>query len=413
MTAKVFPTLYKIGGKGQHLEWTISVSEKLNNGNSAGLITIARGQHAGKITESNNVITKGKCIGKKNETTPFEQALLEAESRWKKQHRKSYRETLEEAQEAACATNKAMLAHRWREKKDKYKIGEEVATQPKLDGMRCMATKKGDNVFLTSREGDPIESVPHVNNELLSFLDEGQTWDGELYVHGMEFEKLLSICKRGAKNLHPEYETMQAHFFDVVGPESFWVRGEPLACHRPPSDIVKIVKTNTMIVSETFEEEIHQALKIYESEGYEGLMVRKTDMPYEHKRTDQLVKVKSFEDAEFRIVGYEDGEAGSTKANLLQTFVFTINDNVNPDDDFEFWENLTPKERTRFEKEHLVFKASCFGKEPILREMWGRRDEYVGEWATVCYQEKTKYDNPRFGKVKAIRGREVLCQEKK
>ena len=44
-----------------------------------------------------------------------------------------------------------------------------------------------------------------------------------------------------------------------------------------------------------------------EDAGWEGLMIRK-DVSWEGKRTDNLLKIKSFEDGEFTITGYTLGD---------------------------------------------------------------------------------------------------------
>ncbi len=406
-----FPTLYKIGGRDQILQWDIEVFDELSDG---AKIMISRGQLGGVITESFNQITKGKNIGKANETTPYGQALLEAESRWKKQKDKAYRETVEDAEEAAKAATKPMLAHKFDDKKHTLEEGEKLSVQPKLDGMRCLARKDRDGqVALTSRGGKPINSVPHIVAELEEIMDIGDTWDGELYSHHLDFETMMSIAKK--KKPEERHKQLQFHIFDVVSDDTFEVREEELErIHEVTLDAdtqyVYAVSASEIEVTEDFEESLPDLLESYENLGYEGVILRRRDVPYEHKRSKQLLKVKSFHDEEFRIVGWEDGKAGSTKADLLQTFVLAADDTVNPANDPWWWEELPEDEKAKLLDEHKVFKGSCFGKEDLLRGMWERRHEYAGELGTVVYQEKTKYDIPRFPKVKAIRDKEDLCK---
>lgn len=356
-----------------------------------GRITVAAGQLDGKITETYNVITEGKNIGRANETTVMEQTEFEAEAKWKKQQDKAYRETVEEAREAAKASHKPMLANKWDDKQHTLKEGMEIAIQPKLDGMRCLARKIDGEVLLTSRAGKPIESVPHLNSELAAFMANGETWDGELYVHGMAFEELMSICKKKAKNLAPNYSIVQFHVFDVVDTEEKFI--ERTMATRALYDVSTYfhwvpTKMYTIQSRKQFEEYVNEQLKAFEDAGYEGIIIRRLDLPYEHKRSVQLIKVKTFHDEEFTIVGSEDGKKGSRKEGILQCF-------------------LLETENTKGEIE--TFKAALNGSEDKLRDMWSRRDEYVGELATVVYQEKSKYGIPRFPKVKAIRGKEDLC----
>ena len=41
--------------------------------------------------------------------------------------------------------------------------------------------------------------------------------------------------------------------------------------------------------------------------GGEGVMIRKPDSLYERKRSDKLLKVKKFDDAEAKVIGHEEG----------------------------------------------------------------------------------------------------------
>lgn len=43
------------------------------------------------------------------------------------------------------------------------------------------------------------------------------------------------------------------------------------------------------------------------AQGGEGVMVKNPHAPYEGGRTQQLLKVKTFEDAEAKVVGYKQG----------------------------------------------------------------------------------------------------------
>lgn len=386
------PILYKIGGRGQVLQWSIEVKRRRDDRgqHTIGVLVMEHGQKDGKLVIDKEVVAEGKNLGRKNATTPIQQAKFQAEARWKKQFDRYYRETIEEAEKAAKAKSKPMRAHKYLEKKDKHlKDGEEIALQPKLDGMRCLACKEDGEVVLMSNGGKVIESVPHIIKALEPLLIEGVPYDGELYVHGMNFDKIMSICRRGAKNLHEEHETMQLHVFDVVDSKEFVSRVTKrfAKIERAKLDCVQIVDTQFVVHGEKWDgiDAVEYGLKAFEDQGYEGVMVRKLNMPYEHKRSIQLLKLKSFQDEEFEIVDCETGTPGTDKEGLLQTFVLCLPDNRD-----------------------VEFKAPLMGCEKLLREMWGRAEDYVGEVATVVFQEKTKRGVPRFPKAKGIRGKEDL-----
>lgn len=370
------PTLYKISGTGKVLEWNVRVYDV----GGTCQIEIEHGQQDGQKVCSRETVSEGKNIGRANETTIEEQADSQAESRWKKQLDKGYRETVEEAKKAAKAASKPMLAHKWTDKAHTLKEGTRVAIQAKLDGMRCLATKEGGEVTLASRGGKPITSVPHIVRDLKEIMEEGDTWDGELYSHDLDFETMMSLGRKKVPD--PRHEELEFHVFDVVSPLDYCARVAILDDGRW-ADSVKVVPYHVFTVEGDFESTLHEQVAAAEIGGYEGIIIRRLDLPYEHKRSIQLLKLKTFHDEEFTIVGSETGTAGTKKDGILACFVCS-----------------TP--------EGKEFKAPLCGTEQLLREMWERRDTYVGELATCMFQEKTKYGVPRFPKCKGIRGREDL-----
>jgi hypothetical protein len=76
----VFPTLFSLDKNGKTKEWKIQVE---NRGDHS-VITYSYGYIDGKKIEYNLMVSEGKNKGKKNETTHYSQACLDAESRWKK-----------------------------------------------------------------------------------------------------------------------------------------------------------------------------------------------------------------------------------------------------------------------------------------------------------------------------------------
>lgn len=75
-------------------------------------------------------VCKSKNIGRANETTPEQQAILEAQSKWNKQYDKFYRETIEEAK--ALLTEGVMLAQDYSKKP--HFLEDRFYCSRKLDG---------------------------------------------------------------------------------------------------------------------------------------------------------------------------------------------------------------------------------------------------------------------------------------
>src|SRR5271168_1368993 len=141
------PILYKKTSTGAIQFWKIQVE-----GNE---ITTLYGQVDTDSPQCTvDVIKEGKNAGQSNETSAAQQAEREAKAKWTKQLKKGYVKTQAEAE--AGTTDEIieggilpMLAHKFKEQC--HKIKYPCLGQPKLDGIRCIAIKKDDDVTLWSR----------------------------------------------------------------------------------------------------------------------------------------------------------------------------------------------------------------------------------------------------------------------
>ena len=84
-SSQVFETLYSKSSIGKIIEWKIQVK----GFETYSEIVTETGQIDGVKTRHVKQVLKGKNIGKKNETTPFTQAVQEAQSKWNKRKENS------------------------------------------------------------------------------------------------------------------------------------------------------------------------------------------------------------------------------------------------------------------------------------------------------------------------------------
>jgi len=91
---KEFPKLYKKTSTGAIQEWCVRVHTIVDE----PIIVNNYGQVGGKIQESIEKVLEGKNTGKANATTALEQAIAQAQSRWEKQLKKGYVQSIEDAQ---------------------------------------------------------------------------------------------------------------------------------------------------------------------------------------------------------------------------------------------------------------------------------------------------------------------------
>ena len=95
-------TLYTINANNKVKIWTISVKGTKDLAN----IIINTGLENGKMTVFTSEINKGKNIGKANETTPLDQAISEAKSKYNKKLDAGYTKTKQQTKQACKGQDK-------------------------------------------------------------------------------------------------------------------------------------------------------------------------------------------------------------------------------------------------------------------------------------------------------------------
>ncbi len=291
-------TLYKVHSTGKVGDWSISLYD-----NEDGTATIQRKSCkvvGGNPVETITNITKGKNIGRSNETTPLEQARSEMDSKINKQIDKGY--VVNKPEDGAKVTNalgfiKPMLAQPI-EKVKKWSFP--VFAAKKLDGHCLLA----NNQTLFSRGGKPV-MIKHITDSLVD-IPTTVTLHGEIYIHGETLQRISSLVKKPK----PESSELIYYVYDVHTEG----RAFPYATrYELVQRVVEKLDNRAIVALEQItinsQNQLDELHAKYLSDGYEGTMVRHGDKPYEDgKRSQSLMKVKDFKDAEFEIIGYEEGK---------------------------------------------------------------------------------------------------------
>jgi len=262
---------------------------------------------------------KGKNTGKKNATTDAEQAELEAKAMWTKKLERKYYET--EAEATTEVVFLPMLADSFEKRKRFLTEDSYPATlQPKLDGLRMLASWSDDNskVKLMSRGGKEYV-LPHISALLETVLDKKDVLDGELYIHGKSLQELNRLVRGSHK--YAESIDVQYHVYDIVpGGEADmpWIkRMKFLEAFHTKHDNTVARKVHTS--EATDEQEVLLAQSKFMANGYEGAIVRLPLGTYRFGyRSKELLKVKSFQDAEFEITGFTNG-IGKFENSIIYT----------------------------------------------------------------------------------------------
>ena len=330
--------------------------------------------HFGQLNSPNIQTTSevvfGKNIGKINETTDEEQAQLRAQQMFDAKLKKGYTQDLELAKNTRNVLEgvEPMLAFPI-EKKEKY-VKFPAFVQPKLDGSRCLAIVENFVCVLYSRTQKVINTLPHINQQITDACIQANKpdiiLDGELYSHKFKdnFNKIMSLIKRD--EVHKDSHMIEYHIYDEISEETYHKRvgiKDQIMTGQYPNLIQ--VTTKEVQNMEELREYFHKFLDL----GYEGAMYRNPDMPYEHKRSVSLLKVKVFEDAEFVIVGVNEGKGKlAGKAGAFECIT----------------------------EDGKKFKAKLKGNIDKLSEYLVNFNQYNGKMLTVQFQGKTPDGIPRF-----------------
>jgi len=358
---KGFPTLFGVSSTGKIKQWNIRVDLY----DSFSEIVTEYGYVNGKLQNSCKKITVGKNIGRANETTHAEQAVLEARSKWNSQKDKGYFEDIDNPPERVVLP---MLAHNFR--KRAHSIEYPCYVQPKLNGVRCLAKKDSeDHITFTSRQGKEFENFPTIAEGLIGLMKVGEIFDGELYHHDWNFQQIVSAVKNTA---NPDRNYLYLEVYDIVNDSPFRDRNELIA-NRFNSLIDCVVPVYTTICED--EEEVYTWHNKFVGADYEGVIIRNANGLYTpgHRSAD-LQKYKEFIDEEFEIAG--------GRADVDGGVVFLCYSKNNAHDTFK----IRPK-----------------GSLTYRQHLWYSLDKLIGKSLTVRYQNLSEDGIPIFPVGIAIR----------
>ena len=359
----IFDTLYKIDNKGKIREWDIIVKD--NHG--LATIEVTHGAQNGQKQTKITTITKGKNLGKSNETTPYSQACLEAKSKWEKQRDKGYDTVISDR------VFRPMLAHNYKD--HKKKLSFPCYVQPKLDGLRCII--EWDSIkhypVAYSRKGIAWKTVDHILDSVYHFLSNNKDiiLDGELFTTELSFQEICSAVKRDKVSDLTKY--IEFHCYDL------YLKNKPEATFEERYQLIpKDNKYLTIVETDDCVDELD--IQIYHDsfleKEYEGSILRNRKGVYKvDGRSYDLLKYKDFQDAEFEIVGKE---LDSNNECVFLCLDKTLNEY------FKCKPDGTHEERVNY-----------------------YNDDNIGKMLTVKFFEKTNKGLPRFPVGKIIRDHRV------
>lgn len=203
------------------------------------------------------------------------------------------------------------------------KVCGQKLIEVKLDGVRVISVVYPDGrVNQYSRNGKELVNFPHVKDQLsilAQTLDRPMVFDGEIM--SGTFQDLMKQIHR--KHTTPANDAV-LNLFDMLPLEAF-ERGEYNMSQTDRSaQLRKVVQGEallvlatpniTMVEQELVDLDTAEGYARYKeinamavSGGYEGIMLKDPDAPYQCKRTTAWLKLKPFIEVSLAVIGLEEG----------------------------------------------------------------------------------------------------------
>lgn len=353
------------------------IYKKDTKGNTRFLLVETSGavliQTSGIVMTGNPVVHKKVCnpknIGKSNETSGSDQAELEGASLIKKKLTEGYFLTIEEVEKEEVIM--PMLAHDYFKYTHKVNWKENWFVQPKFDGMRCLAfVKANGEVKLMSRTGKEITTMNHIKVEL-SKMKIDIILDGELYVHGENFQENMRYIKKYVAGLS---ERIDFHIYDTINEDVFMKRSEEVGNVLRSGIEFKSLKLVLTCACLDFES-LNMYHQNFLKQGYEGTMLRKRNSMYKvNGRSQDLLKYKDFKDLALPILDIVPDDGDPTMGSPVY-----------------HWPGASGHKLG----EHII-GSGIRANHPKRREMLKNKQNYIGKIYEVRFFEYSDKGVPRF-----------------
>ena len=167
----------------------------------------------------------------------------------------------------------------------------------KLDGVRAI----WDGQTLRFRSGKTINAP----RWFLDGLPKRQL-DGELWIGRRNFERLSGVVRREVPD-DAEWRQVSYMIFELPGaPGAFAQRAALIREVVKQADVpwLREIEQFPVVDRNSLQKRMKEVVKA----GGEGLMLHRADAPYETGRSDTLLKMKPWDDAEATVIGHQPGK---------------------------------------------------------------------------------------------------------
>jgi len=200
------------------------------------------------------------------------------------------------------------------------KITGKKLLEPKLDGVRVITVINAENHTCTmySRNGKELENFSHITKAVeanIGLFDRNMILDGEMVSSSFQ-----ALMKQVHRKSDVQSEDARLMLFDII-PLSEFQRGKSILGQKRRSNLLRSMKTvfdKIGSIDIIPQKEIDLDSYVGELEfkqynidaieaGFEGIMIKSIDAPYECKRSVSWLKMKPFIEVSLEITNVEEG----------------------------------------------------------------------------------------------------------
>lgn len=199
-----------------------------------------------------------------------------------------------------------------------------VRVEAKLDGLRLIAVKDRGEVSLFTRSGTPIETLPRIVQAIKDLKADNIVLDGEIM--GEDWSESASVVMSSKSK--KDDSTMRYHVFDMVDLTAWQTQVSKLHYRARLLDLQMTIGdtegTPFRYVKSTMAQDETELREFYNEcldEGYEGVMLKRLDTPYQWKRSDSILKMKPVATEEGVVVGWHKANEKTKRAGLFGGFL--------------------------------------------------------------------------------------------
>ena len=255
---------------------------------------------------------------------------------------------------------------------DKLEVveGKEFVLTTKIDGSRIIAMKDNGKVSFWTRQGQKYEGLIDLEKELLECSDDNFVFDGEIVAIDTDLENTYKNTMKLSRTKDLEKHGLKMLVFDYMPIANFKAQSCPIAYSTRRAQLSAIFDLNCfkyfellpMLYKGIDTSNIIRVLNEQTAAGQEGIMINIANAPYDFKRTNNLLKVKKFQDTELKVIGFEEGT--NKLVGTLGAFICEYKDNT-----VKVGSGLSDDDRAYF---------------------WNNKDKILNKYITVKYFEKSR-----------------------